>query len=138
MKAIRRLAILGLLFATATPCSAMRSIGIVSKEQAKVMGIEIRATPAGPEAAWVELEFKPEGKLKNFHHVEIEINEGEKSLLGWCPLREERLGSGRVLVRFMAGRAFIQKIALSIVLGAAQDEAEMLSLKEFVDLDKIR
>jgi hypothetical protein len=138
MKPLLSLSVLAILLAAATPCLALRSIGIVTKEQAKEMGIEVRATPAGPDAAWVELELKAEGKLKHFHHVELEINEGEKSLVGWCPLREQRLGSGRVQVRFMAGRAFIKRIILTIVLGDAQEEGDMVQLKDFVDVDKIR
>jgi hypothetical protein len=70
-----------LLFAASSPCFALRSIGILSKQEATKMGIQIRATAAGPDAAWVELEFKPEGRLKDFSHVELEINDGEKLLV---------------------------------------------------------
>ena len=37
----------------------MMSVEKVSKERAKELGIEIRATANGPNEAWVELELKP-------------------------------------------------------------------------------
>ena len=46
---------------------------------------------SGPEV-WVELELKAEGELKRFSHVELEINEGEKSLLAYARLQEARSG----------------------------------------------
>ena len=68
MKTILRMSVLTfLLLAVSSQCFALRSIGIVSKNDAKEMGLEIRATPAGPDAAWVEFEFKAEGKLKGYN-----------------------------------------------------------------------
>jgi hypothetical protein len=125
-----------LLFVAPTSSLALRSIGVVTKEQARDMGIVVRATPAGPEAAWVELEFKPQGPLKDFHHVELEANEGEKLLIAYAPLREERKSSGSVVVRFMANRAHLEKITLCIVAGL--DAGFDVRLKDFIALDQIR
>jgi len=125
-----------LVFAISDPCLALRSIGLVSKEQAKEMGIEVRATPAGPENAWIELKLKPEGKLKDFHHVELEIRDGKKSVVSWCPLRG-RLESGKVVVRFMASRAYISKIILTLVYGDMEDLGDELHLKDFIEEKKI-
>jgi len=60
----------------------------LTKEEAKEFGIEVRAKAAGPDHARVELEFKPEGKLKSFTHVELTITEGEKSPVVFAELRE--------------------------------------------------
>ena len=112
---------------------------IISQQEAKEMGLEIRATAAGPDAAWIELEFKPEGKLKDFHHVELDIREGEKLLVSYAALQEQRPTSGRVLVRFMADRAFLSKITLTVVTGFASNyNGNEIQLKDFVDLEKIR
>ena len=125
-----------LLFAASNHCFALRSIGILSTQEAKEMGIQIRATAAGPDAAWVVLEFKPAGKLKDFSHVELEINDGEKLLVAYAPLREERLASGSIVVRFMANRTYLEKVTLCVVAGL--DAGYNLRVKEFVELEKIR
>ena len=139
MKTILRISVLMfLLIAASSQCFALRSIGIVSKNDAKEMGMEIRATPAGPDAAWVELEFKPEGKLKHFRHVEMEINEGDKSLVAYAALRETRSSSGSVVVRFMANRAYLEKMTLTVVVAEPTAIGHMVRLKDFVELEKIR
>jgi hypothetical protein len=127
-----------LLFAASSPCFALRSIGILSKQEATKMGIQIRATAAGPDAAWVELEFKPEGRLKDFSHVELEINDGEKLLVAYAPLREVRLASGSIVVRFMANRAYLEKVTLCVVEGPGTDVGHELRLKDFIEVEKIR
>ena len=124
---------------------AMRSIGRISPGEAKEMGLEIHARPAGPEAAWVELEFKIEGKLKGYDsehsmsHVELEVREGRKLLLGYAALQEKHPSTGHVKVQFMANRAFIDKLILTIVVGegTASGGAYELYLRDFVDLAKI-
>ena len=134
-----------LFFAASNTCFALRSIGIPSKQEAKEMGIQIRATAAGPDAAWVELEFKPEGKLKDYNpecssHVELEIRDGDKSLLSYAALQEQHPAPGHVRVRFMANRAYLDKLILTIVVGSGDmvGGAYELRVKEFVELEKIR
>jgi hypothetical protein len=70
-----------LLFAASDRCLAEMAIVEVSRERAKELGMEVRFTENGPNEIWVELEFKPEGKLKDFKHVSLEIRDGGKFLL---------------------------------------------------------
>ena len=117
---------------------AMMSIGDVSKERAKKLGIEVRSQPSGPRAAWVQLEFKPEGEFKNFRHVSMEIREGEKLLVGYAPLQEKRSSSGNVVVGFMVNRAYLENISLRVVTGMPMNLVGYdLRLKDFVDLEKL-
>lgn len=142
MKALSKILILAAIFAVAPClCLAEREIRSISVSEAKEMGIELRATPAGPDAAWVELEFKTEGKLKaysperSFSRVELEVREGEKSLLGYAVLQEKHPKPGHVFVRFMASRAYLEKLVLTIVIGDGllPGGALELRLKEHVD-----
>lgn len=138
MKPRSHLPILVILFTAAFQCFALRSVGTLSKKEAKEMGIEVRAIAAGQENLWLELEFKPEGKLKSYQHVELEINEGDKTLIGYTELAGKRSSSGSVVVRLMASRAFVAKITPSIITGFPSNfSANQLRMKDFVELDKI-
>ena len=120
----------------------MRSIGTISSMEAKEMGLELRATRAGPDAAWLELEFRIAGKLKDydpkFSHVELEVRDGEL-LLGYVALQEKHPSPGRVRVQFMTNRRFIDKLVLTIVVGegAMSGGAYEVRVKEFVDVRKM-
>jgi hypothetical protein len=140
MQTFFRTVVLAILMAAAPlPGFAMRSIGIVSKAEAKEMGIELRATAAGPDAAWLELEFKTEGRLKAYSHVELEIREGDKPLVAYAALAETKSQSGSVVVRLMANRAYLEKITLTVVTGFPSNYAgHELHLKDFIDLEKIK
>ena len=79
-------------------CFALMTVQEVSKERAKELGMEIRSKAAGPNAVWVELEFKTEGELKRFSpennsRVELEIRDGESCW--WAPQRCGRSGQPR-------------------------------------------
>ena len=145
VKAIFNLSVLAVLLALApSPCLAIRSIGILSTNTAKAMGVEVQATPAGPDAVWLELEFKTEGALQQYNperrsHLELEIRDGEKSLFSYAALLEQHPKPGRVRVRFMANRGFIDKLILTIVVGdgAMAGGAYELHVKEFVNLAKV-
>ena len=115
---------------------AMRSIGFVSPKEAKELGMEIRLTPNGTNEVWVELEFKAEGKFKDFNHVSLEIRDGEKFLLGWAPLKDKRAASGSVLVHFLANRVYLDKIALCVMIGDMGDAGWELRMKDFVEAGK--
>ena len=132
------LAALILLIAASGTCLAMISVENVSKARAKELGIEVRAKANGPKGAWIELEFKPEGKLAGFEHVSLEIADGEEFQLGWTPLKDERTSTGSVLVRVMGTRAFLEKVTLRVVRGATQDVGHDLRVKDFVDLKELR
>jgi len=136
MKRIFNISVLAvLLLVAASPCFADRELAPVSKERAKQLGMEIRSQANGPQV-WVELEFKPEGELKHFSHVELEITEGGKFLLGYAPLGEKRSSSGSVVVRFLADRAYLDKLALIVVMGDFEDGGYEVRVKDFVDLGK--
>jgi len=125
-----------LLVAAASQCFAEMTIEQVSKERAKELGMEIRTKANGPNDIWVEFEFKPEGKFKDFSHVSLEIREGRKLLVGYAALREKRSSSGSVVVNFIANRVFLEKITLTVAvadvpLGGSGYE---LRVKDFVEL----
>ena len=138
MKTLPHLAALVLvLVATSGRCLAMIEIENVTKDRAKELGIELRGKANGPKEAWIELELRPEGKLKAFHHVSLEIrgdDEGKEFLLGWTPLESKRTSTGIVVVRVMANRAFLEKVTLRVVCGAMGEEGHDLRVKDFVDL----
>jgi len=120
------------------PCFALMRIVNVSREQAKELGMEIRSKLAGPDAVWVELEFKTDGKFKDFSHVSLEIGEGDKLLVGYAPLREKRSSSGSVVVSFMANGAYLDKITLRVVAGVLRNMVGYdIRVKEYVDLEKV-
>ena len=128
-----------LLLAASSTCFAMMEIAQVSKARAKELGMEIRSKANGPKEVWVELEFKPEGQFKSFSHVSLEIREGDKLLLGYAALREKRSSSGGVVVNFMANRAYLDKITLSVVVGLPMDMTGYeLRVKDFVELEQVR
>ena len=127
-----------LLVTTPSACFALMSIEHVSKERAKELGMEIRTKQAGPDGARIELEFETKGELKSFVRVDLEIREGEKSLL-FATLREEPSKPGRVVVSFAADRATLDKITLRVVVGAPGNlTGHDIRVKDFVDLEKAR
>ena len=139
MKTIFNIAILALLLAVVpSQCFAMRSIGFVSKKEAKELGMDLRFKANSTNEVWIELEFKTEGKFKDFSHVELEIRDGEKFLLGWAPLKEKRTSSGSVVVHFMSNRAYLDKITLTVVSGSMGDRGWELRVKDFVEPEKVR
>jgi hypothetical protein len=143
MKTICKISVLAVLLVVAPrPCFALTPVEQVSKERAKALGLEIRSKAIGTNAVWVELEFKTEGELKRFSpekgsQVELTIKDGEKLLLGYAALREKRPSSGSVVISFQANRAYLDKIALMVVVGGGQlsGVAYELRVKDFVDLE---
>jgi hypothetical protein len=137
MKTIFSISVLAALLAISpSPCFALWSGGQVSKEQAKELGMEIRSKANTTNAIWVELEFKPEGKLKSFSHVDLRISEGEKSLVT-ATLREDRSRPGRVAVSFAADRAYVDKITLWVYVADMMPGGTIyeLRVKDFVELE---
>jgi hypothetical protein len=125
-------------FVATSPCFALWGIAHISKEQAKEIGMEVRSERAGPNQVRVELEFKTDGGLKNFSRVELQIGEGDNSLVT-APLQEDRSKPGRVVVSFTADRAQLDKARLRVRVpeslgGTIYD----LRVKDFVDPKKDR
>ena len=138
MKTIINLSFLTfLLLAASARCLAEMSVEAVSKQRAKALGIEMRATANGPKQAWIELEFKPE-MFKEYSCVYLDIRDGEKFLMGWTPLKDKRTASGTVVVNLMANREFLEKVTLTIVTGHVENYAgHELRVKDFVDLKNL-
>jgi uncharacterized protein YbaA (DUF1428 family) len=99
----------------------------------------VRAEARGPNQVWVQMEFKPEGELKEFHRVSLEIRDGEKLLFGWSALESKRSKSGSINVAsFFVDRVFLDKVTLQIVAGQPMNyTGNELQLKEFVDLKNL-
>jgi hypothetical protein len=135
MKTTLSISVVALLLAIApSRCFASWLIADVSKKQAKEMGMEVRSKPAGPHDVRVELEFKIEGKLKEFSRVELRIRDGKKSVVT-AALREDRSKPERVVVSFSADRTRLDKITLWVMVPfALGGTAYELRVKDFVEL----
>jgi hypothetical protein len=112
----------------------------VSKEEAKKLGMEVRSTATGPKHVRVELEFKPEDKLKHFSQVDLQLDQGDNPTLT-AALREDRSKPGRVAVSFTADTAQLDKLTLRVMVpfraGGAGGTIYVIRLKEFVELKTV-
>jgi hypothetical protein len=136
---LNTLALIVLLAAASSPCFADMGVVDVSKARAKELGMEMRFTANGPNDFWVELEFKAGGELKDAGHVDLEVGDGKTSLVSYASLQEQRTSSGSIVVRFMANRANLDKIELTVVAGAPDDlRGYILHVKDFVEQEKAR
>jgi hypothetical protein len=138
MKTIVKIVAFAILLAvTPSPCFARWAVLLVSREEAKEFGMQVRTTATGPNHVSVELEFKPEGSFKEFSRVELWIGEGDNPRVT-APLREDRSKAGRVVVRFTADRGHLDQSNLRVVVphsdGGAKGVTYMLRVKDFVDL----
>jgi hypothetical protein len=139
MKTVFNIFVVAVLLVVApSPCFALWEIAPVSKEGAKELGMQVRSEPAGPNHIRVELEFKPEGKLKDFSRVDLRIGEGDNPPVT-APLREDRSKPGRVVVSFTSDRTQLDKLRLWVMVrksdgGIIYD----LRVKDFVERKKDR
>lgn len=119
-------------------CLAMMGIYRLSKDEAKKMGIELRALSAGPRDARIEMEFDTRDALKKFNRVDLELMQDGKFVV-LAPLKEERTKPNHILVGFAADRSAISKLTLRIVVlePAMGGTGYEIPLKDFIDLDKI-
>ena len=132
-----------LFFAASGPCFALWGVVPVSRDAARELGLEIRTTPAAPNHVIVELEFKtegkfkefgPEGKLKDYCRVDLRTGQADNPPVT-AALREDRSKPGRVSVRFTADRRELDRLSLWIMVpaplgGTAYD----IRVKDFVDV----
>ena len=126
------------LLVAPSPCFALWGIVNVSNERAKELGMEVRSEPAGPNDVRVELEFKLEGKLKDFSQADVRIGAGKNPLLT-APLREDRSKPGRVVVSFSAERGQLGIINLGVMVPESLGGTEYrLRVKDFVEPKKDR
>jgi hypothetical protein len=135
MKNAFSIAAVAVLLISTSPCFALGSVLQVSKEEAKKMGMEVRSTALGANQVRVELEFKVEGGLKNFRHVDLWLGEGDNPLLA-APLQADRSKPGQVAVSFTADRAYLDKITLRVTVSELGDTVYKLRIKDFVEPEK--
>ena len=135
------LAVAVFLVVAPSPCFALWEIAAVSKEGAKELGMQVRSEPADPNHVRVELEFKPEDKLKDFSQVDLRFDQGDNPTLT-AALREDRSKPGRVAVSFTADTAQLDKFTLRVIVpfrdGGAGGTTHELRVKDFVEVKKDR
>ncbi len=148
MKTNRVLAALttAFLFAASQPCHAMWFDLSATNEEIKEMGIKLRTEARGLDQAWVELEFKPEGKLKAFDRVTMEIKD-KNALLTSATLKEDSSCSkdGTLVYGFWVGRSMLEKTSLSVFIAGPiekiggierrEDSFYHLELKDYASAD---
>jgi hypothetical protein len=143
MKTAFNLAVLAVLLVAPGECFADWMIKSVTKDRAREMGMEVRSVATGPNLVRVELEFKVEGELKEYDgrmkdrsRVELRIGEGDNPQVS-APLREDRSKPGRVVVRFTADRAQLDKLTLWVMVpGTLGGDIYDLRVKDFVEREK--
>lgn len=122
------------------PCFARWATLLVSKDEAKEFGMQIRTTTTGSDQVSVELQFKPEGFFKEYSRVELWIGEGNNPRVT-APLREDRSKAGHVAVAFAVDRVQLDQSNLRVVVphsgGGAKGVTYMLRVKDFVELKKV-
>ena len=115
----------------------MTSLKIVSKEEAKSLGMTVRANAAGPELVRVELAFDVKGALKDFLRVDLLIDGGKLAHVSLLP---DPSAPGSVMVGFAADRARLGLFALRVVTRTPVNRmvGYELRVNEFVDLAKVK
>jgi hypothetical protein len=139
-----------LLLVAPSPCFARWAVLLVSKEEAKAFGMQVRTTATSPTHVSVELEFKSEGyfkefsregKLKDGRRVELWNGEGDTPRMT-AALKEDHSTAGRVVVGFTADRAQLDESNLRVIVphsdGGAKGVTYMLRIKDFVELKEDR
>src|SRR5688572_11099949 len=98
--------------------------------------MEVRSSPSGPKHLRVELEFKAEGKLKDFSQIELRLDQGENPTL-YAALREDRSKPGHIAVSFTADTAQLEKLTLQVAVpfrdGGAGGTYYILKVKDFLE-----
>jgi hypothetical protein len=132
VKTIVNIAVLAavLLVMTPGPCLAAWDIELVTKDRAKELGLEIRSAVVSPNQVQVELQFKAEGELKNFSHVELRFSKRTVT----APLREDRSKPGRFVVSVTVDRIHLGNLNLWVrVPGTLGGAVYDLRVKDFVE-----
>ena len=139
MKTILNISVLTLLlFAASSQCFAMISVGVISPERAKELGVTFRSHTNGAAGIQVWLEFKAEGKLQKITYVELQIGEGENRIMSAAlPVSYSTPGKG--VVSFSAYPAYLSKSTLMIVVygGPKGDVGYQFKVKDFIELEKL-
>ena len=118
MKTIFHISVLVVLLGVAaSPCFAVQANTVVSMEQAKKLGVTIQCTAHGQHEVEVWLQFKPEGELTDFMHVDLEISAGGKTVVA-APLLASHPTPGSVSVIFYTDASYLAGSVLTIVVSA--------------------
>lgn len=131
-----------LILATVSHSVAMISVGTLSKEQAKELGITMKSRKNGDAGVKVWLEFKKEGFLKKFTYAELRMNDAKGNHLLSAMLRERAVVHGQpadiTSVAFSAEPAQLKNCAFLVVAyGSTRgDVGYYLNVKDFLDVDK--
>lgn len=141
MKTALHIAILAVLLVAPGRCFAVWDVLTVSKEQAKDLDMEVRSKSGNRDLVQVQLEFKTDGKLKDFTGVFLRFGEKDKLAVS-APLREDRSKPGRVTISFTADLDQLDKLSLTVSvpyrdggLGGVHYE---IWVKDFVEMKKAR
>src|SRR5262245_28230858 len=135
MKPVVAIAAFGVLFILSPiPCFALWEIAPVSKKRAVELGMQVRTTAAGPNHVIVELEFKTDGRFKDFSSVDLRVGDGDNPPVT-AALREDRSKPGSVVVKFTAARDQLDKTNLWVMVPAALGGTVYhLRVKDFIEL----
>jgi hypothetical protein len=104
-----------MLLSLCTNSFGMMDIMDVSREQAKAWGVTIRTNLNGQAGVRVWMEFKPEGKFRQFRNVELHVGEGQNRVMS-AILNDSPLSSGNLSVNFSVQPAYLAESTLMIVV----------------------
>lgn len=105
----------------------------ISKERATRMGIAVRVQPSANKDAWVRVEFKTTGALKEFRYADLELTQDGKRLVT-ASLMPRKPDPQSVLLEFYGDPAALANASVTIV---AYDQPEggtgyRLSMKDYL------
>lgn len=128
-----------LLIAASSQCFAEMTIEDVSKERAKEMGVTMRSHKDGDAGIAVWLEFRTNGKLKDFTRVDLQIGEGKSRIMS-APLLASHPSPGSVAVHFSASPAYLATSTLTIVVADVPlgGSGYRFKVRDFMELEKSR
>jgi hypothetical protein len=141
MKVILKIASLISLFIA--PCSAMISVGHLSREEAAALGMTMQQRPNGDAGTMVWLEFKKVGFLDHFTYAELRLQGANGKHLISARLEPHPVTYGQtndvVSVAFSADPAQLANCAFMVVAyGSSRgDVGYVLPVKDFLDLSKM-
>ena len=124
-----------LLLAISSPCFAMRDIMVLSRERAeKEYGIQIISHLYGSNQFQVWLEFKPTNRLAGFMFVNLNITDGDKTLVSTMVLPTDS-SPDRIRVGFTTDPEHVAASRLEIVVreGGLSMTGYYLNLKDFIN-----
>jgi hypothetical protein len=143
MKALlHRSGLILLLIVASNSCLAMISVGDLSKEQAKELGISMKHRENGDAGVMVWLEFKKEGFLEKFSYCELRMKDANGKHFVSAMLQPRPVVHGQpeeiVSVAFSVDRAQLANCAFLIVAyGSSRgDVGYLLHVKNFLNLEK--